>query len=75
MEKQIIEYENQQIAMNQKHRAVFTRLSDSYRDAENIINSVKKKQLELSSVRKKLWIAIVVMAVLVVVSVAVKTYM
>jgi len=74
LENQVMEYEKQQGEVTNKSRTVFSKLEGSYKESENLINSIKKKQLELAAIRKKLWITITIMAILIIAAVALKTY-
>lgn len=74
MENNVLEYEKQQDDVTNQSKKVYSKLESAYAESEKLLNTIKYKQLELGKVKKKLWITIVVMAIVVFGVVILKRY-
>ena len=70
-----MEYEKQQSEVTKQSKQLISKLEGSYKEAENLITDIRKKQLELSAARKELWTTILVMAVIVAGTVLARIYL
>ncbi len=62
MGNQVAEIEKQQAKVINESKTAFSKLEASYKEAEGLIGSIKKKQAVLIKTRNKLWTTVVVMA-------------
>lgn len=74
MTNQVTEYEKRQRRVTEQAGNVYSQLESAYKESENLIGLIKKKQSELSEIRKKLWITIIVVALVIAGAIALKTY-
>lgn len=75
MENHVLELEKQQSETAKKSGDKYSKLEGAYEESENLISLIKQKQRELFDARKKLWITVVIVAVIISGLIALRIYL